>query len=167
MSLIDLINKILKAIANNTEPLPDPIPVPDPIPLPDRVLVSGAGSVMRDFNIAGIKHPGPEDPWYHYPEKAWIWAEWCYLCRSECPEYTPNTETEQGYDCDDFADDFTAFCKRHKLSNAVWQVWGDSPGGGHAWIVFQCSGEKYELEPQTGVIWLFGSDPGYRIRARL
>ncbi len=119
-----------------------------------------AATVFKDFK--GLQNTGPEDDFYHFPKAIEKWMEWCYACRSECPPYEYNTPTEVGFDCDDFAACFAAYCRRKKYSNAVWEVWGTWDGGGHAWNVVQCPEGKYEIEPQNGIVWPWGTDPNYK-----
>ncbi|MBM4447516.1 MAG: hypothetical protein FJ023_09300 [Chloroflexi bacterium] len=123
--------------------------------------------VMRDFSRLGIRNFGYEDDWYHFPADPEVWAEWCYKARSACPPYKSNTETHMGFDCDDFAKCFAAYCRQKGLSNAIWEVWGKTPAGRHAWNVFQCAENKYEIEPQTGEIWPLGTKSGWKAEIRL
>ncbi len=131
----------------------------------DKIVMS-ANKVADDFSTIGVS-TDMEDSWYHFPQEPEIWAEWCYEARSECPPYSSNTETEQGFDCDDFAKCFAAHCREKGYSNAIWEVWGKMPQGRHAWDVFQCADCKYEIEPQTGEVWVFGSKPDWRIDRKL
>lgn len=113
--------------------------------------------------FAKLDYSGPEDGFYFCASIENV-HQWCQDCRSECPPYSSNTETEQGFDCDDFADCFAAYCRRKGLTNAIWRIWGDTPTNGHARNVCQCPDGKYEIEPQTGEVWVFGSDPNFKAR---
>lgn len=140
-------------------------------------------TVFKEFK--GLQNTGPEDGFYHFPKAIEKWMEWCYACRSECPPYEYNTQTEVGFNCDDFAICYAAYVRRKELANACWQVWGLcsmvamtamglEPKGeivqhpilgaatGHAWNVVQCPEGKYEIEPQNGIVWPWGTDPNYK-----
>jgi hypothetical protein len=123
--------------------------------------VMSAAEVFAAFG--GLPNTGPEDNWYFCADISDI-MDWCYACRSECPPYTSNSQTKQGFDCDDFAACFAAYCRRKGYSNAVWIAWGLCDGGGHAWNVVQCPDGKYEIEPQTGEVWVFKSNPSYTVQ---
>lgn len=118
-------------------------------------------SASEIFSKFKIHNDGREDDWYFCAPIEDV-MDWCYACRSECPPYSYNTQTEQGFDCDDFAKCFAAYCRRKNLSNAVWEAWGNHNGTGHAWNVCQCPNGLYEIEPQTGEVWVFGSNPAYK-----
>jgi len=106
---------------------------------------------------------GMEDEWFHYPLDIADWLEIVYDCLDNCPPYTSNTQTKAGFDCDDFADAFPVWAKMFYGCNAAWEVWGDTPEGGHAWNAVMCGkNEMYEIEPQNGEVWVFGSNPSYR-----
>lgn len=128
---------------------------------PTVTTVMSSTTVFAGFS--GLSNTGAEDEWYHCAEIKQV-MQWCYACRSECPSYESNSESEQGFNCDDFAKCFAAYCRRKKYSNAVWEAWGDCDGVSHAWSVVQCPDGKYEIEPQTGVVWPFKSNPNYKAR---
>lgn len=106
---------------------------------------------------------GMEDEWFHYPLDIEDWLEWVYEAIQQCPPYTPNSEIETGFDCDDFADFFPAWCKAKHKANAVWEVWGETPQGGHAWNAIMTGEGMYEIEPQNGECWPFGANSGYKV----
>jgi len=135
--------------------------------------------VCRDIDILNFwdKHKvswtagpkfGMEDTWFHYPLEAADWLEVYYDYATICPPYTPNTEEEAGFDCDDFADGFASWAKVYservlgKRVNAAWEIWGETPQGAHAWNAVKAGDGMYEIEPQTGEVWVFGSNPGYK-----
>lgn len=105
---------------------------------------------------------GMEDEWFFYPVDIEDWMEIVYDCLDSCPPYTSNTREEAGFDCDDFADVFPAWAKMFWNCNAVWEVWGDTPQGGHAWNAVMTEEGMYEVEPQNGECWVFGTNPEYK-----
>ena len=153
----------------------------NPMPPVEKIVLPYA-EVWKDFG--GLSNTGREDDWYHCAPIENV-MEWCYACRSECPPYTSNSSSEMGFNCDDFAICFAAYVRRKKLTNALWQVWGLcsmvtmealglEPKGeiiqhpilgaatGHAWNIARCPDGPYEMEPQTGYAWVFGSNPSYQ-----
>lgn len=110
---------------------------------------------------------GMEDEWFHFPFHIADWLEVYYDYADVCPPYTSNTEEEAGFDCDDFADGFPAWAKLFsidlldKRANAVWEIWGDTPQGPHGWNAMMAGDGMYEIEPQTGEAFIFGSNPSY------
>ena len=104
---------------------------------------------------------GMEDEWFHFPVDIANWLEWVYEALAQCPPYTSNSKAEAGFDCDDFADWFPAWCKAKHNANAVWEVWGDTKQGGHAWNAVMTDEGMYEIEPQNGEVWPFGTNPSY------
>jgi len=130
-------------------------------PQPVEKTVLTYAEAWRD--IAKLANTGREDDWYHCADIENV-MEWCYACRSECPPYESNSNLAQGFDCDDFAKCFAAYCRRKNLTNAVWEAWGESPNGYHAWNIIRCPDGTYEVEPQTGETWVLGSKPSYKAR---
>ena len=100
------------------------------------------------------------DDWYFCADISDV-MNWCYQCRGGLPAYESNTQTEQGFDCDKFAACFMAYCFSKKLTNAIWEARGDTPQGAHAWNFVGCPDGIYEIEPQTGDVWVLGSNPEY------
>lgn len=105
---------------------------------------------------------GMEDEYFFYPLDISNWLIIAYDCLDNCPPYTSNSAEEVGFDCDDFADALPAWSKMFYGVNAIWEVWGDTPQGGHAWNAMMTDDGMYELEPQTGEVWVFGTKPEYK-----
>jgi len=84
-------------------------------------------------------------------------------CHDESPPYVRITKKKKGFDCDKFAHWFVSFFYRLGWTR-VWEVWGDTPGGFHAWNVVDNAEGRFEVEPQHADAWPFGENPKYRIK---
>jgi hypothetical protein len=128
------------------------------------VVAATIRDIWKQHNIVWACDPqfDLEDYWFHAPASILTWQYWATEARAQCPSYTENSETQAGFDCDDFADFLPAWCKAKHRVNAVWEVWGICTGYGHAWNIVMCEDGMYEIEPQTGEAWKLGENPDYK-----
>ena len=88
---------------------------------------------------------------------------WLIEFHSQMPPYRSITSKHPGYDCDKAAHDCVSHFYR-KGWNRIWEVWGDTPNGFHAWNVIDNALGRFEAEPQAARVWADGTNPKYRRR---
>ena len=143
-----------------------PPPPPPPVPVDTDWHVSPSHEIKRFFDANELDNIGYRDGWY-WGVDIETWMEWCYEALDGCPPYTLDSETGRGFNCDAFAEEFAAYCKRTYQANKVWAVWGDTPQGYHAWSLVQGFDDWYEIEPQNGEFWVYDTNPRYKARKRV
>ena len=163
----DVINWLLWLLGIKLKESPPPIPPPVPVPDDIEWDVMDHHNWVKEFREANLVGHSPRDSWFWYPKDRATWIKWCDEARAEAPPYNQPTETERGWDCDDSADWFDAWCKARHMANAITHVWGMTPQGRHAWNIVQIESGKWEFEPQTSECWLFGTNPDYKAEERL
>jgi len=163
--LIDLLNWLFWLLAGGEEWEEEEEEEEIPPPKTNVIYATEAMRIFKDLNIP-VEPDEWRDAWYHFPSLE-DWVEAAYEFHMECPPYESNTREVAGWDCDDFADDFPLMCKKHKRWNSVWAVWGNTPQGRHAWNLFVTPDGAYEMEYQTGEVWIAGDNPDYQATMKL
>lgn len=135
-------------------------------PTPINWYVMPAQQVSHFMRESKLLHLGYRDNFY-WGTDIDTWRDWAFEALQGCPEYQTESATQRGFNCDDYADEFPAYCKRTYQANAIWAVWGRTPGGYHAWNLVAAADDWYEFEPQTGEVWVFGTNPDYQADKRL
>ena len=162
MTITRFLKLILKLLSNESEIEEGEAQPPEPI----NWCVMPAQKVYQFLYDNDLEYLGCRDKWYSGIDIE-TWQEWAFEALQGCPEYQTESETQRGFDCDDFAEEYPAYCKRTYMGNAVWAVWGQTSQGYHAWNVVWAADGWYELEPQTGEVWVFGTNPNYQADKRL
>ncbi len=135
----------------------------------DTKVLTGS-QVDNIFRKAGVTCFKTRDDFYWVPDE-----NTCISILKEAhasaPAYVSITAIQPGYDCDKFAHHFCDVAYLKKV-NFVFEVWGSTPEGMHAWNVFITyeikDGETvfvaFEAEPQNAEIWEIGTNPNYQIK---
>ena len=91
------------------------------------------------------------------------WIEIIKGAHSTAPAYRAVTANQRGFDCDDFARHLRDYAACEYMIKGVWECWGYTSFGYHAWNLFLTPGGLFETEPQNAEIWLAGSNLDYTI----
>lgn len=147
--LAQLLRALLRQ--NGTEP-------PPPVPPPTKGwFCITAAEMMR--MIPGRACPRDSHYWAADADTC---NDLLYQCYAAAPRYVSVTAKQRGVDCDKIAHILVSFFYRRGYQR-VWEVWGMTPDGPHAWNVIDNADGRFETEPQECDIWAFGSNPHYRI----
>ena len=156
----EVIRRLIRILSG--EDVDETLPPPTPI----NWYVTSVQKIRQWLHDNKLEHIICRDNWY-WGTDIDTWRDWAFESLQGCPEYQTETATQRGFDCDDFAEEFVAYCKRTHKANGIWAVVGWTPQGYHAWVVVEENGEKYEFEPQTGEVWVYGTNPDYQADKRL
>ena len=141
-----------------------PKPPPPPVPTPEIWHCVPAQEAWEELLACGLTRPThtvrDSHFWSLQPD---LMVDLIQEFFSGLPPYESITAKKPGWDCDKAAHAFVTFMYRHKI-NRVWEVWGDTPSGYHAWNVFGNEHGTFEVEPQTAEMWAFGENPSYHAK---
>lgn len=128
-------------------------------PKPIQWFGASPQEVFKD--IKGLKAPMMRDSWY-WAADANTCIEWIREAHATAPKYKPITKNQRGWDCDKAAHRLVSFFYE-RCHTRIWEVWGNTPQGPHAWNVFDNECGRFEVEPQTADVWEIGTNPQYEI----
>jgi len=150
-SAIDFWNWILSELAKR---LPPPLE-------PTDTHWFGCSPAKALAGINGLDAPAIRDGWY-WAVDANTCIDWLREAHTAAPAYRPITKKKRGVDCDKFAHWLVSFFYI-RAHNRIWEVWGNTPQGFHAWNVLDNELGRFEVEPQRCDIWGIGTNPDYQI----